>query len=177
MDAVKRNIPNALSILRIIMIIPFVMALFYGDVRGMILILGAILLSDYFDGYLARKWNATSNLGRILDPLADKICVGAVGIMLVLLRGFPLALALALIARDIIIMLAGLYLIRRDFPVPVSNNLGRVSVGVFAACLIIYLFQLEILKLPFVLLTIIMLVASIVSYGRAFLRIADSRRA
>jgi len=171
MDRVKRNIPNALSVLRAVMIIPFIFALMYDDVLGVILIMLTILLSDYFDGYLARKWNATSDLGKILDPVADKFCVAVVGIFLVLFRGFPLALALALIVRDIIIVIGGLILIRKGFPIPVSNVIGRITVGVFAICLVIYLFELNYLITPIVLLTALMLVVSLISYGVAFFRV------
>jgi len=152
------------------MIVPFIYALIYENITGMFLIMITILSTDYFDGFLARRWNATSDLGRILDPLADKICVAATGIVLVVLRGFPIPLAAAMILRDIIILMAGLYLVRRDFPIPVSNNIGRATVGVFAACMIVYLFRLNFLKAPVVILTVGMLILSLVSYGRMFLR-------
>jgi CDP-diacylglycerol--glycerol-3-phosphate 3-phosphatidyltransferase len=170
MDVVRQNIPNALSVMRIIMILPFSYALIYDDMTGVILIMVAILLSDYFDGYLARKWGATSDLGMILDPLADKACVATVGIILVFLRGFPLSLAIAMILRDILIVVAGLMLIRKDTMIPVSNNLGRVTVSSFAACMIVYLFQWNALKAPAVILAVVMLVASSISYARIFYR-------
>lgn len=170
MDIVRQNIPNALSVMRVIMILPFSYALIYDDMTGVVLIMAAILLSDYFDGYLARKWDATSDLGKILDPLADKICVATVGIILVFLRGFPLSLAIAMILRDILIVIAGLMLIRKDTRIPVSNNLGRVTVSSFALCMIVYLFQWTALKTPAVVLAVVMLLASSVSYGRMFYR-------
>lgn len=168
MDQVKRNIPNAISILRIIMVMPFVYALIYEDKFGMILIMVAILASDYIDGYLARKWNAASELGRILDPLADKFAIAAVGVVLIFLREFPIWLALAMIARDCAILLAGLYMIRRDLPTPVSNNIGRITVGVFAAAMVIYLFRLDFLKTPIAIISLFMLILSSVSYGKSF---------
>ena len=174
MDQVKKNIPNALSILRIIMVVPFIYALGYEDKLGMILILTTILASDYIDGYLARKWNVTSDLGRILDPLADKFVIVSVAVVLVIFRDFPLWLALAMIARDIGILLAGFYMIRRDLPIPVSNNLGRITVGVFAAAMIIFLFSLNILKTPIVIISAFMLFLSWFSYGKAFLKAISS---
>ncbi len=170
MDMVRKNIPNMLSILRVVMIIPFIYALVYEDYVGVVLILITILGTDYFDGYLARKWDASSELGRILDPLADKITVASVGILMIFLRGFPVWLALGLVVRDLIILLAAFHMIRRDLPIPISNNLGRVTVGVFAATLIIFLFRLEVMKTPAVLLSAIMVVVSTVSYGKMFFR-------
>lgn len=170
MDMVKKNIPNMLSILRVIMIIPFIYALVYEDYVGVVLILITILGTDYFDGYLARKWNASSELGKILDPLADKITIASVGILMIFLRGFPVWLVLGLIVRDLIILLGAFHMIRKDLPIPVSNNLGRVTVGIFAVTMIIFLFRLEIMKTPAVLLSAIMVTASTISYGKMFFR-------
>ncbi|MEE9555386.1 MAG: CDP-alcohol phosphatidyltransferase family protein, partial [candidate division Zixibacteria bacterium] len=167
---VRKNIPNALSILRIIMIIPFIYAFVYEDYLGVVLILATILATDYFDGYLARKWDASSDLGRVLDPLADKITVASIGILMVFLRGFPLWLALGLVVRDLLILIAAFQMMRKELPIPVSNNLGRFTVGVFAATMIVYLFRLNIMKTPAVLLSTIMIVWSMISYGRVYFR-------
>ena len=150
------------------MIAPFIYSLVYEKTAGLLLIIVTILLTDYFDGFLARRWNATSDLGKILDPLADKICVAAAGITLVILRDFPVSLAAAMIIRDVVILIAGLYLMRNDFPIPVSNNLGRITVAVFGACMIIYSFRIGVLKIPAVILTVIMVVVSLAVYGRIF---------
>lgn len=74
------SIPNILTILRIIAI-PVIIAadLYFGQTgRWVAIILFiAAALTDYLDGYLARKWNQGSDLGRMLDPIADKLLIGA----------------------------------------------------------------------------------------------------
>lgn len=166
-----RFIPNLISGLRIFLIIPFTYSLAYDDMTAVVLITVTMILSDYFDGYLARKWDVVSDAGKILDPLADKLCVAAIGLVLVFMRGFPLMLAILLVLRDILILIAGVLLIRKDSHVPISNDLGKVTVGIIALCLLIYLFQVDFLKSPAVVLTVIMLAVSTVSYWRAFQRI------
>ena len=83
----KINLPNKLAILRIILVIPFViflsLALEVSDntavsmtmrVFAAIIFVGASI-TDYYDGKIARKYNLITNLGKLLDPLADKILV------------------------------------------------------------------------------------------------------
>ncbi len=171
MESMYRFIPNLMSGLRIFLIIPFTYSLAYDDMTAVVLITVTMILSDYFDGYLARKWDVVSDAGKILDPLADKLCVAAIGLVLVFMRGFPLMLVILLVLRDILILIAGFLLIRKDSDVPISNALGKVTVGIIAVCILIYLFQVDFLKSPAVILTVIMLVVSSVSYWRLFQRI------
>lgn len=133
-----------------------------------------MLASDYLDGFLARKWKATSITGRVLDPVADKICIIAVGISLVVFRGFPLLLIIALALRDLIILSAGLFSIKRLNEVPQSNIIGKITVGVISACMLVFLFDIEILKLPLIIAVVILIPISLISYGLWIYKICKS---
>ena len=79
------NLPNKLAVLRIILVIPFVFILSFGlrieGIGGFILrilafwIFVGASITDFLDGYIARRDNLVTNLGKLLDPLADKILV------------------------------------------------------------------------------------------------------
>ncbi|WP_142847510.1 CDP-diacylglycerol--glycerol-3-phosphate 3-phosphatidyltransferase [Telmatospirillum sp. J64-1] len=79
------SLPNLLTLSRIV-VIPLVIAAFYipGDTARWVAcgLFVAAAITDFFDGYLARAWGETSNLGRFLDPIADKLLVAAVLLML-----------------------------------------------------------------------------------------------
>ena len=72
MNITKRALPNFLTLSRTLLIIPIIMTVNY-DLKLALFIFCIAALTDAFDGYLARKWLVTSQLGATLDPLADKI--------------------------------------------------------------------------------------------------------
>jgi cardiolipin synthase len=98
--------PNLLTGSRILAI-PALIAAFYvpGDfgkwATATIFTLAAI--TDYFDGYLARSWSAQSPLGRMMDPIADKLLIGAAILMLVHFDRAPILPALVILCREILV--------------------------------------------------------------------------
>jgi len=108
---VNLNIPNVLTWLRIAAI-PLFVAILYIDESWLTtsqaniiatVIFVAAAITDWFDGYLARKWNQTSAFGAFLDPVADKLMVAAALIVLVELGRTDAIVALIIIGREITI--------------------------------------------------------------------------
>jgi CDP-diacylglycerol--glycerol-3-phosphate 3-phosphatidyltransferase/cardiolipin synthase len=108
---VRPNIPTALTWLRIILIPVFVAVYYLPDswlslpaknwIAATIFLFAAI--TDWADGYLARRWGVVSAFGAFLDPVADKLMVAAALIMLVWLERAPSYLAMIIIGREIAI--------------------------------------------------------------------------
>ncbi|OGC91393.1 MAG: hypothetical protein A2W25_04485 [candidate division Zixibacteria bacterium RBG_16_53_22] len=170
MNWLKSNMPNILSASRLVLIIPFVFALAHDNYLWLAIVTAIIVVSDYLDGYLARRLGAVSDTGKVLDPLADKICTAVAALAMVQFRDFPVWLLGALVARDIIILLVGLVILKSKRVVPVSNLIGRVTMGIMTACFVIYLFDFRPLKSPSAYLTLIMMIVSLLSYGRNGIR-------
>jgi cardiolipin synthase len=101
------NFPNMLTLGRIALILPFAMLFFHGSVLTRWESLALFLIAaatDWFDGYLARRLNQGSALGRMLDPIADKLLVVSAIMMLVAtgeIAGWTIAPALAILLREI----------------------------------------------------------------------------
>lgn len=97
------NIPNILTLIRIILIPFFVIVLLvkipYGDYMAAFIFIVAAL-TDSLDGYLARKWKQITKLGIILDPLADKLLITAALISLVELGRIPGWTAIVILGRE-----------------------------------------------------------------------------
>lgn len=121
------DLPNLLTLSRII-IIPVLVGLFYLDGDGWrwvsVVLFSLAGVTDYFDGYLARRWAQISAFGRFLDPIADKLLVAAVILMLVAtgrIRGLVVLPALVILCREV--MVSGLreFLAQVNVGVPVSR--------------------------------------------------------
>ena len=101
-------IPNAICIVRILLIVPFVAALFAGDYTVALILIVAAGLSDGLDGFLARTFDWRTRIGSLLDPAADKLLVISAFVSLTRLEFVPLGLTLIVVLRDIVIVTGAL---------------------------------------------------------------------
>jgi cardiolipin synthase len=99
-----RHIPNIISVIRILLVVPIALALKADHLELAILLFGIAAVSDVVDGYLAKRFGWQSELGGILDPIADKLLLATVFVTLSLLELVPLWLMAAAVARDAIIV-------------------------------------------------------------------------
>ncbi len=110
---------NILTVFRIVLTLPFLYLVKQGRFGTALLVFFIASLTDYFDGFVARKFNQQSPLGRFLDPLADKLLTTATYIVMAIPHeGFPSIpfwLAAAVVGRDIVILIGSLmvYLVTR----------------------------------------------------------------
>lgn len=98
-----RHIPNLICLLRIALILPLVLAMREGQQERIIVLFSIAAVSDGLDGYLAKRFGWTSDLGRVLDPLADKLLLVTVFITAAWLDIAPWWLTAAAVMRDLVI--------------------------------------------------------------------------
>jgi cardiolipin synthase (CMP-forming) len=103
-----RQLPNLISIGRIVLIWPIVMALREGDYTASMCLFALTAVSDGLDGYLAKRFRWTSELGKLLDPAADKLLLVTVFVSGAWLGLVPRWLTAAAVARDALIALGAL---------------------------------------------------------------------
>ena len=117
------TVPNLLSSIRILLIPVFVLLLLHhrkAYEEAGLLLLGAVVATDWIDGYIARHAGQVSNLGKLLDPVADRLAIAAALVTLVVRHAFPLWAALLVLVRDGLLLVAGgIVLLRRGVRIDV----------------------------------------------------------
>lgn len=108
MPIALNQIPNILTVLRILLVIPFALSVYYDHFRQALLIFFVAGLSDGVDGFLARQFNWKSRFGAIADPLADKLLLITAYLALAMSGELPWWLTLMVLGRDVLIVLGAL---------------------------------------------------------------------
>lgn len=179
------NVPNGLSLLRIVMI-PVLFLMIVNFTPKIYLLLIALyfftILLDFLDGFIARLFSLETEFGKILDPLADKILVLLLVIALIMTSEFPLWLAVPIILRDAMILLASYLIYRKSHLVKSSVIIGKITFASMSVLIFIYIvdlnpeFNLEILKRFTASLTMSFLIWSFREYFSIYKEIKNGRK-
>ena len=132
-----KNIPNILSVIRIILVFVFV-AVFFAPISKIwaLIVFLTAGATDVVDGFLARKFNWITDLGKVLDPFADKLMQCTVLICLCIEKVVPIWFVVICFAKEILTLLIGFIVIRRRSIVVVSKWYGKASVCLFYATIV-----------------------------------------
>jgi CDP-diacylglycerol--glycerol-3-phosphate 3-phosphatidyltransferase len=137
------HIANLLTTLRVVIVPFFICAVFGMSVfskAAALVLFGLAALSDYFDGYFARKYSRQSKFGEFLDPLADKLIVGGAFISFALLPDLlmPLWLIAIILSRELLVTLMRVAAIRKNRPITTEFS-GKVKTAVQMSTIIVIL--------------------------------------
>mgnify|MGYP000575773452 CR=1 FL=1 len=166
------NLPNKLTILRVIMI-PFFVFFLLSGVGGSaskwiaLVIFAAASITDTLDGYIARRDNLITDFGKFMDPLADKLLVCSAMICLIPSGKLPTAIVIVIIAREFII--SGFRLIAAENGVVIAANYwGKFKTVSQMIMIILLLIDLggvfDILEQIFIWLSLALTVISLITY-------------
>lgn len=149
----QKNLPNRLTMLRVILIPVFLLVLFLAPAPMNRYVAVAIFivasLTDFLDGYLARKWNLVSNFGKFMDPLADKLLVMAALVSMVQLGDLASWVVIIILAREFAI--TGFRTLAMEANIVMAASWwGKVKTTVQMLMIIVVL-----LELPFAGVTIV----------------------
>lgn len=153
----KKNIPNILSIIRLIMIPAFVAVFFSEDApryRSMLIFLAAEL-TDVADGYLARRFGWVTEIGKILDPMADKLMQAAAMVSLAIENDFFIWIATLFFAKELVMVSGALVLMKKQKKVTASSWFGKMATVIFAAVTLVFIMYPDNFALDVILTAIL----------------------
>ena len=173
------TIPNLLSLFRLILI-PVIIWLYwfrkdYFPAGVLLIIYG---LTDLADGYIARHFNAVSNIGKILDPIADKLTQAAM--LFCLVTRFPLMAAPFgfLVIKEVFIGTTGLLMIRKTGKVVGADFHGKVATTLLYAMMILHIFWIDIpsaVSAVSILICLVSMAFTLLTYGSRNMRVLQGQ--
>lgn len=173
------TIPNLLSLFRLILI-PVIVWLYWFRKdyfpAGVLLIVSG--LTDLADGYIARRFHAVSNVGKILDPIADKLTQAAM--LFCLVTRFPLMAAPFgfLVIKEIFIGTTGLLMIRKTGKVVGADFHGKVATTLLYAMMILHIFWIDIpstVSAVSILICLVSMAFTLLTYGSRNMRVLQGQ--
>ncbi len=131
------TIPNLLSLVRILLIPVFVVLFFREEIVLAAVVLALSGLTDTLDGYIARHFNMITNLGKVLDPVADKLTQGVVAFCLCVKIPTVIPLLVLLVFKELFMSVAGIWVLKRTGKPFGAFWWGKVSTTIYYIAIII----------------------------------------
>ena len=161
------NLPNKLTIFRVILVIPFVALMLNGYDLWAVAVFIIASLTDLLDGKIARKYNLITDFGKFMDPLADKLLVCAARICLVEMGRLPAWMVIVIISREFII--SGFRLVASDNGVVIAASYWGKFKTTFQMLMIIVLILnlggvFDMIGLVLTWIALILTVVSLIDY-------------
>ena len=177
------SIPNLLSLFRLALVPVFCAVFFWPDERARLWAAGVYVLAsitDVADGYIARKWNQVTRLGRILDPLADKLMTFSVVICITVAGLIPAWVVVIFFCKELLMGVGALTMYRKLDDVISSNHLGKgATVAFFVVCVLLMIFP-QITKKWATAMIVVALLLTLAAFSRYlwhYLELMGKRRA
>jgi cardiolipin synthase (CMP-forming) len=138
------NLPNSITLFRVILIPFFINLMIYGYYRAALAVFIVACITDALDGMIARLMKSKTDLGAFLDPMADKLLIVSAFITLVLLNMLPVWLAIVVISRDVILVFGSIivYFMQHNFTVQPSR-IGKLTTVLQLLCVTLTLVQVD----------------------------------
>jgi len=175
------TISNGLSFARVLLVVPIVLLLLRDEPPyryAAALLMVVALMTDFLDGLIARRMNQVSDVGKIVDPLADKIGIGAVMAVLAAEGKLPVWFLAAVLARDAGILAGGI-LVRKYRGILLQSNVsGKWTAGILALFILVTVVappEARIVNTLLLAACVVMLTVSFALYSIRFIRVFTER--
>jgi cardiolipin synthase (CMP-forming) len=171
------SIPNLVTLCRILLVPVVVWAITAGEMRVAFILFVAAGVSDAIDGFLAKRFGMTTELGAYLDPLADKAMLVSIYVALGIIEAVPRWLVILVVSRDIMIVGAVILSWVVDKPLPLKpllvsklNTVAQIALAAFVLAAIGFHFNADFAIIALIALVGVLTLLSIAFYVRSWMR-------
>jgi len=154
------NVPNLLTLFRILCIGFVVMAFRFGQIPLALLFYLVAAATDVLDGYIARRWKLVTSIGKLLDPFADKCMLVAVLSCMCVQRMVPLYILIIVFIKELVLVISASALLGKKDVVVSANWIGKASALLFFCAVVLTFFHSYVKPYD----NILMLVATVGAY-------------
>lgn len=169
------TIPNLITYCRFILIVPFMYYFLTENYVASTICIALSGMSDCFDGLIARKFNQVTPLGKILDPIADKLTLISVVMCMVVYVPFAIPLLALLIIKDLLMLAGGTNLIKKGITPPSAKWYGKIATVMFyvSVCIIVFLkavinYENYVLDFGLFTVTALFMIFALFQYGKLY---------
>ena len=137
------KLPNYITFLRILLIPVYLYYFVQGNISAAAVFFTFSVITDFLDGYIARKYNLESKIGKLLDPLADKLTIVSILLVLIYLNIIPRFISYIILARELFILLSGIitYIFGLNFINP--SFIGKFSMALLYSAIALKLLDIN----------------------------------
>ena len=129
------NVPNALTLLRLLVLPVYAWRYLAGDMVGALAVCAVVFITDMLDGFIARRFNQVTTLGKLMDPLADKLLLLTALICFGLRGEVPWWAIVPVLAKEGLMIAGGVYALRKKIVVG-ALWIGKLATGLFALAVV-----------------------------------------
>ena len=170
------TISNIISFSRVLIAFPIIYFHLnnnYAYNTEVIVLIVYAVISDYLDGLVARKTNSISEVGKMIDPISDKLCAGTLFIYTVWLGWVPLWFLIFFILRDTLILIGSSFIKLRYGKVAMSTMSGKISVNIISAywLFVFFLRDAEIVHQFLLWFSVVIMIISFLDYFNRYRKI------
>jgi len=165
----KFTVSNAITLFRFLLL-PFIIYFLVKKERIIAFIIMLIaLFSDVIDGYIARKFHQESELGKVLDPLCDKVSLAVILLTLLLINSVPLWAVIIIALRDMLILAGSYVLFRQKRTVYKSNIFGKVTGFLFGLMILAFTLNHQKIGMIALYISIPFMLGAFITYCQRFI--------
>lgn len=164
------NIPNILTTVRLVLVPMFGYLMYLKDYMPAAIFFIVAVLTDFLDGFLARKFNQVTNFGKVMDPVADKLLVVTALCMLTIQNKLSIVIFIIVAVKEVLMGIGGILLYRNKKRISSADWYGKIASGIFYFAIVMLILNVKYSK-TFIIIAVAATVFALAKYIAKYIKV------